>query len=85
MEFIFHNGKEERRFQWITNLEITKIKAFLFAEAGRKRWQIEHVGFSIQKNLRYEITHTDSKNYNAMKNHYLITQIADIILQFYEK
>ncbi len=46
---------------------------------------IEIEGFNIQKNHRYEITHPNSKNYNAMKNHYLITQIADIILHLYEK
>lgn len=85
MEFIFKKGKEEKRFQWITNLEITKKKAMVFAETGRKRWKIENEGFNIQKNFRYEITHVNSKNYNAMKNHYLITQIADIILQLYEK
>ena len=30
------------------------------------------------------ITHANSLNYNAMKNHYLITQIADILMQLYE-
>jgi len=76
---------QERRFQWITNLEITKKKAELFAITGRKRWKIENEGFNIQKNHRYDITHTNSRNYNAMKNHYLLVQIADIILQLYEK
>ena len=85
MEFIFQETKNELRFQWITNLEITKKKVLEYAETGRKRWMIENEGFNIQKNHRYEITHVNSKNYNAMKNHYLITQIADIILQLYEK
>jgi hypothetical protein len=85
MEFIFQRKKAELRFQWITNLEVTKKKVLEFAETGRKRWMIENEGFNIQKNLRYEITHANSKNYNALKNHYLITQIADIILQLYEK
>ena len=85
MEFVFQKTKNELRFQWITNLEITKKKVLEFAETGRKRWLIENEGFNIQKNLRYEITHANSKNYNALKNHYLITQIADIILQLYEK
>ncbi|WP_066502697.1 hypothetical protein [Abyssisolibacter fermentans] len=44
---------------------------------------IENEGFNIQKNHRYEITHANSLNYNAMKNHYLLIQIADIILQLY--
>jgi len=85
MEFVFQKKKNELRFQWITNLEVTKKKVLEFAETGRKRWMIENEGFNIQKNHRYEITHANSKNYNAMKNHYLITQIADIILQLYEK
>lgn len=84
-EFILQEKKTERRFQWITNLEITKKKAELFAVTGRKRWKIENEGFNIQKNHRYEITHANSRNYNAMKNHYLLVQIADIILQLYEK
>lgn len=85
MEFIFQKKKTELRFQWITNIEVTKKKVLEFAEAGRKRWLIENEGFNIQKNYRYKITHANSKNYNALKNHYLITQIADIILQLYEK
>jgi hypothetical protein len=85
MEFIFQKKKTKLHFQWITNFEITKKKALNFAETGRKRWLIENEGFNIQKNLRYEISHANSKNYNALKNHYLITQIADIILQLYEK
>lgn len=39
---------------------------------------------NIQKNHRYLITHANSLDYNAMKNHYLITQIADILMQMYE-
>ena len=85
MEFIFQKKKTKLHFQWITNFEITKKKALNFAETGRKRWLIENEGFNIQKNLRYEISHANSKNYNALKNHYLKTQIADIILQLYEK
>jgi len=45
---------------------------------------IENEGFNIQKNYRYIITHANSLNYNAMKNHYLITQLADVLLQLYE-
>ena len=85
MEFIFEKKKSELKFQWITNLEVTRKKVLEFVGAGRKRWMIENEGFNIQKNRRYEITHANSQNYNALKNHYLITQIADIILQLYER
>ena len=71
------------KFKWITNIEVTDKNAEKLADTGRDRWKIENEGFNTQKNLRYNITHANSLNYNAMKNHYLITQIADIILQLY--
>ena len=37
-----------------------------------------------QKNGLYAIQHLNSRNSNAMKNHYLLTQIADILMQMYE-
>lgn len=85
MEFHFEKGDKTTVFQWISSMKITKRKVVRFAEAGRKRWKIENEGFNIQKNLRYGIKHMNSRNYNAMKNHYLLVQIADIILQLYEK
>ena len=38
----------------------------------------------MQKNIRYDIEHANSLDYNGMKCHYLLTQIADILLQLYE-
>ena len=52
-------------------------------EAARGRWKIENEGFNNQKNGIYDIEHLNSRNPNAMKNHYLLTQIADIIMQIY--
>jgi len=46
---------------------------------------IENEGFNLQKNIRYDIRHANSVDYNAMKCHYLLTQIADILLQLYGK
>lgn len=85
IEFLCEKDDKKTLFQWISSLKITKGKAVKFAEAGRKRWKIENEGFNVQKNLRYGIKHMNSRNYNAMKNHYLLVQIADIILQLYEK
>jgi hypothetical protein len=79
--------KENRKwkeFQWISSLKIIDKRAYEFAETGRKRWLIENEGFNIQKNYRYIITHINSLDYNAMKNHYLLTQLADVLLQLYE-
>jgi hypothetical protein len=78
-------NKKWKSFQWITSLRITVRTAVKFAETGRKRWLIENEGFNIQKNIRYYITHANSLNYEAMKNHYLLTQLADVLLQLYER
>lgn len=85
MELEIENDKKKwREFQWVTNLMIAGRNACEFAETGRKRWMIENEGFNIQKNHRYIITHANSMDYNAMKNHYLLTQLADVLLQLYE-
>ena len=38
----------------------------------------------VKKNIRYHIEHASSRHYVAMKNHYLLTQIADILMQLFE-
>lgn len=53
-------------------------------KTGRQRWKIENQGFNVQKNHGYFIEHSFSKDYNAMKNHYLLAQIAHIIRQLME-
>lgn len=83
--FISKNTIKYKEFQWLTSITITFVNANEFTENGRKRWLIENQGFNIQKNHRYLITHANSLNYNAMKNHYLLTQLADMILQLYER
>lgn len=77
-------GKIYKQFTWLSSMEIDEDVAEEMTETGRKRWLIENEGFNIQKNHRYMITHANSLDYNAMKNHYLITQIADILMQMYE-
>ena len=74
-----------RTFVFITNINITKRNADEIMYFGRSRWKIENEGFNNQKTKKYMIEHANSLNYNAMKNHYLITQLADILRQLYEK
>lgn len=78
-------GEKERAvcFQWVSNIELTKRNLEEMIEAGRGRWKIENEGFNNQKNGIYQIEHLNSRNSNAMKNHYLLTQIADILMQLY--
>ena len=77
--------KKWKSFQWVTSLQVKVRTAAEFARTGRMRWLIENEGFNIQKNVRYHITHANSLNYEAMKNHYLPTQLADVLLQLYER
>lgn len=71
------------RFRWITSIEVTKRNLEEMILAGRGRWKIENEGFNNQKNGIYGIEHLNSHDSRAMKNHYLLTQIADIIMQLY--
>lgn len=71
------------RFRWISSLELTKRNMEEMILAARGRWKIENEGFNNQKNGLYRIGHLNSYNSNAMKNHYLLTQIADILMQLY--
>lgn len=73
-----------KEFQWLTSIGITNRNAEKLAATGRKRWKIENEGFNRQKNWQGDITHACSWNITAMKNHYLMTQIADMVKQLYE-
>lgn len=73
-----------KEFQWLTDIRITRKNAERIAVAGRKRWKIENEGFNRQKNWQGDITHICSWDATAMKNHYLMAQIADMVKQLYE-
>lgn len=78
------DGKKKRiRFQWVSSIKVTKRNLEEMIAAGRGRWKIENEGFNNQKHGIYRIEHLNSRNSNAMKNHYLLTQISDILMQLY--
>jgi hypothetical protein len=88
LEYEYKAKNKERksqttRFQWISSIELTDRNLEEIIVAARGRWKIENEGFNNQKNGLYRIEHLNSKNSNAMKNHYLFTQIADILMQLY--
>jgi len=83
-EYQYQNkGGKKIEFQWVTGIEVTKRNLEELIKAGRERWKIENEGFNNQKHGLYRIEHLNSRNKNAMKNHYLLTQIADILMQLY--
>lgn len=72
-------------FQWLTNIRITVKNAGKIVAAGRKRWEIENEGFNRQKHWQGEmLTHACGWDANAMKNHYLMQQISDMVKRLYE-
>lgn len=76
-------GKKKVTFYWLSNIELTEKNLEEMIRIARGRWKIENEGFNNQKNGIYDIEHLNSRNSNAMKNHYLLTQVADIIMQIY--
>ena len=84
LEFVEEKEMDKRTFTYITNINVKKKNAKGLINAGRSRWKIENEGFNTQKNIRYYIQHPNSHDYNAMKNHYLLTQITDILVQLFE-
>ncbi|HLR51623.1 MAG TPA: hypothetical protein VK072_01950 [Candidatus Avamphibacillus sp.] len=84
LEYKLETEKGTKQFTFITNIRITKKNSQKLINAGRSRWKTENEGFNRQKNLRYHIEHASSRNYNAMKNHYLLTQITNILMLLHE-
>ena len=82
-EYEHNSTKKSLKFVWITNIEVSDSNIETLVKAGRSRWKIENEGFNNQKHGLYKIEHLNSKNSNAMKNHYLLIQISDIIMQLY--
>jgi hypothetical protein len=72
------------RFVWLTNLEIKEDNYKRIAEGGRLRWKIENEGFNMQKNGGYNLEHAYSLDPTALKNLYLLIQIAHFINQLVE-
>ena len=79
-------GKEKVRtdFQWLTSIRITGKNAEKIAGIGRCRWKIENQGFNRQKHWCGDITHACSWDSRALRDHYLLQQISDLIRQLYE-
>lgn len=73
-------------FVWLTGLRVTASNVVeLAGKGGRRRWKIENEGFNTQKNGGYELEHAYSTNATAVKNFYLLLQIAHLISQLMEK
>lgn len=85
IELVEGKNGNQTKFVWITDLKLTKKNITKIAKGGRLRWKIENEGFNIQKNRGFNLGHPYSQDEMAMKNYYLILQIAHILSQLVEK
>jgi hypothetical protein len=75
-----------KRFVWLSSWLLNAAHVEELANQGaRRRWTIENQGFNVQKNGGYHLEHAYSKNNKAMKNFYLLMQIAHLFNQLMEK
>ena len=72
-------------FRYISNLDIKNSNIKEIISMGRKRWKIENEGFCTQKHRTFNISHLNSRNDTAMKNHYFFIQFAHTIRQLLEQ
>ncbi|WP_318618049.1 hypothetical protein [Sporosarcina sp. YIM B06819] len=75
---------QTQKYTFITDLTVKEKNCKQLIEVGRSRWCIENQWLNRQKNLQYHFEHGNSQNYVAMKNHYLLAQITDIVMHLFE-
>ena len=68
-------------FDFLTDMTISEKNISETVRYGRRRWMIENHGFNSQKHHGFHIEHLFCRNYQAMKNHYYLIQIAHMISQ----
>lgn len=73
------------RFVFLSSFKLNAKNVEILSREGRCRWIIENQGFNVQKNGGYGLEHAFSLNTEAMKNFYLLMQIAHIFNQLIEK
>ena len=84
-KYIENKKKKNTTFRYISNLEIKDSNIKEIVSMGRKRWKIENEGFYTQKHRTFNISHLNSRNDTAMKNHYFFIQFAHTIRQLLEQ
>lgn len=84
-KYIEIKNNKQTIFRYISDLEVKNTNIKDIVNLGRKRWKIENEGFNNQKHGTFNISHLNSKNDTAIKNHYFFIQIAHTIRQLLEQ
>src|SRR5699024_6569731 len=80
VNMIEYESKDNKECNYISSSKSRGLKSLKLSNAGRIRWKNGNDGFNNQKEIRYHIKLPNSDNYTARKNHYLLTQIKDILM-----
>ena len=84
-KYVETKKKKTTIFRYISDLEIKDSNIKEIVSMGRNRWKIENEGFYTQKHRTFNISHLNSRNDTAMKNHYFFIQFAHTIRQLLEQ
>lgn len=84
IKFIKMKKNKTTNFHYITNLIVTDSNIKNIVRLSRNSWKIENKGFYNQKHRLFDITHLNSRNHTALKNHYFFIQITHTIKQLLE-
>ena len=84
-KFIESKKNKTTTFRYISDLEINNSNIKEIVAIGRNRWKIENEGFYTQKHRTFNISHLNSRNDTAIKNHYFFIQFAHTIRQLLEQ
>ena len=84
-KYVETKKKKTTTFRFISDLEIKDSNIKEIISMARKRWKIENEGFYTQKHRTFNISHLNSRNDTAMKNHYFFIQFAHTIRQLLEQ
>lgn len=84
-KYIELKKNKETVFRYLSNLDVSHDNIINVVILGRNRWKIENEAFYNQKHRTFDITHLNSRNDTAMKNHYFFIQFAHTIRQLLEQ
>jgi len=78
--------KKPDEMKWVTDIDLKYNVEYILGiiRLGRGRWKIENQGFNRQKHWIGILEHLCCWEDQALKNHYLMIQIADIFLTLME-
>jgi hypothetical protein len=85
LEYWERDGDRQRRFSWITEIELTQDNVEPLMRGGRARWKVENETFNTLKNQDYELEHNDGHGQQHLATVFAyLTMLAFLVDQVQE-